>query len=132
MRSEPSPTPSSGRATRRSRRRAGSSGRFMATGGEPALGLVGQEVLEGGGGLERDLLGQEVAAGQRAAGYRVGVLAPDLGDVAVVAADEAVLAPQGEQRDSDALPPRGGGVIVCQVGAGRGAVVLARGMDRGG
>jgi hypothetical protein len=93
--------------------------------------LVGQEVLEGGGGLERDLFGQEVAAGQRAAGYRVGVLAPDLGHVAVVAADEAVLAPEGEQRDGDALAARRGGVVVFEVGAGGGAVVLARGVDRG-
>ena len=93
--------------------------------------LVGEEVLEGGAGLERDLLGQEVAAGQRAAGYRVGVLAPDLGDVAVVAADEAVLAPEREQRDGDALTARGRGIIVFQIGAGRGAVVLARGVDRG-
>jgi hypothetical protein len=93
--------------------------------------LVGQEVLEGGGGLERDLLGQEVAAGQRAAGHRVGVLAPDLGDVAVVAADEAVFAPEGEQWDGDALAAGGGGVIVFQVGADGGAVVLAGGVDRG-
>jgi hypothetical protein len=93
--------------------------------------LVGQEVLEGGGGLERDLLGQEVAAGQGAAGYRVGVLAPDLGDIAIVAADEAVLAPEREQWDGDALAAGGGGVIVFQVGADGGAVVLARGVDRG-
>jgi hypothetical protein len=94
-------------------------------------GLVGEEVLEGGGRLERDFLGQEVAAGQRAAGHGVGVLAPDLGDVAVVAADEAMLAPEGEQRDRDALAAGGGGVVIVQVGAGSGAVVLARGVDRG-
>ncbi len=93
--------------------------------------LVGQEVLEGGGRLHRDLLGQEVAAGQRAAGHRVGVLAPHRGDVAVVAADEAVLAPEGQQRDGDALAARRGGVVVVQVGPGRGAVVLAGGVDRG-
>ena len=93
--------------------------------------LVGQELLEGGGGLERDLFGQEVAAGQRSAGYRVGVLAPDLGHVAVMAADEAVLAPQGEQRGDDPLAAGRGGVIVVQVGADRGPVVLAGGVDRG-
>ena len=66
-----------------------------------------------------------MAAGQGAAGHRVGVFAPDLGDVAVVAADEAVLAPEGEQGDADALAPRRGGVIVCQIGARCGALVLA-------
>ncbi len=84
--------------------------------GGPRLGawsaLVGEEVLEGGGGLERDLFGQEVAAGQRAAGHGVGVLAPDLGQVAVVAAEEAVLAPEREQRDGDALAAGRGGVVV--------------------
>src|SRR3984957_2726752 len=77
--------------------------------------LVGEEVLEGGGGLEWHLFGQEVAAGQRPAGHGVGVLAPDLGQVAVVAAEEAVLAPEREQRGGDALAGGGGGGIVFEV-----------------
>jgi hypothetical protein len=48
-----------------------------------------------------------------------------------VAADEAVLAPEREQRRGDALASCRGGVVVRQVGARRGAVILARGVDRG-
>src|ERR1700722_9239786 len=107
--------------------RASSAGRAWTA--WPAL--VGEEVLEGGGGLERYLFGQEVAAGQRPAGHGVGVLAPDLGQIAVVAAEEAVLAPEREQRGGDALAAGGGGVIVFEVGAHGRAVVLARGVDGG-
>src|ERR1700722_11571180 len=93
--------------------------------------LVLEEVAQGGGGLCRAFLGEEVAAGQGAGAHVVGVLAPDRRDVAVVLAHEAVLAPQGEQRGGDPLAAGGGGVIVVQVGADGGAVVLARGVDGG-
>jgi len=49
-----------------------------------------------------------------------------------VAADEAVLSPQGQQRDGHLLAPGGGRVVVRQVGAGGGAVVLAGGVDHRG
>ena len=70
-----------------------------------------------------------MAAGQGAAVDLVGVLAPDLEHV-VVAADEAVLAPEGEQRGGHLLAAGGGRVVVGQVGGGGGAVVLAGGVDR--
>ena len=49
-----------------------------------------------------------------------------------MAADEAVLSPQGQQRDGHLLAPGGGRVVVRQVGAGGGAVVLAGGVDHRG
>jgi hypothetical protein len=70
-----------------------------------------------------------MAAGQGAAVDLVGVLAPDLEHV-VVAADEAVLAPEGEQRGGHLLAAGGGRVVVGQVDGRGGAVVLAGGVDR--
>jgi hypothetical protein len=48
-----------------------------------------------------------------------------------VAADEAVLAPERQHRDLDALPAGGGRVVVGQVEGDRRPVVLAGGVDRG-
>lgn len=66
-----------------------------------------------------------MTAGQGTALHLVSVLAPDREHVPVVAADEAVLAPEREQRRGDALAPRRGGVVVREIGARRGAVILA-------
>src|SRR6202034_143181 len=79
---------------------------------EDSPALLPEESLERGRGLERDLLGEEVAARQRAALHLVGVLAPDRGDVAVVLADEAMLAPQGQDRGGDLLAAGRGRVVV--------------------
>jgi hypothetical protein len=72
-----------------------------------------------------------MTAGQRVAVGLDRVLAPDREHVAVMAADEAVLAPQREQRGGHLLTPRGRRVVVDQVDAGGGAVVLAGAVDRG-
>jgi hypothetical protein len=93
--------------------------------------LVPEEPQEGRGRFQRDFFRQVVAAGQGTAFYLARVFAPDREHVAVVAADEAVLAPQREQRHGHALAPGRGRVVIGQVGARRGPVVLARGVDRG-
>jgi hypothetical protein len=72
-----------------------------------------------------------MTAGQRVAVDLDRVLAPDREHVAVMAADEAVLPPQREQRGGHLLTPRGGRVVVGQVDGGGGAVVLAGAVDRG-
>jgi hypothetical protein len=81
--------------------------------------------------LQRYLLGEVMTAGQRVAVGLDRVLAPDREHVVVMAADEAVLAPQREQRGGHLLPPRGGRVVVGQVDGGGGAIVLAGAVDRG-
>jgi hypothetical protein len=53
--------------------------------------------------LQRYLLGKVVTAGQRVTVGLDRVLAPDREHVAVMAADEAVLAPQREQRGGHLL-----------------------------
>src|SRR5262249_56009160 len=81
--------------------------------------------------LRRYLLGKVMTAGQRVAVGFGRVLAPDREDVAVMAADEAGLARQREQRGGHLLTARGGRVVVDQVDGGGGAVVLAGAVDRG-
>jgi hypothetical protein len=57
--------------------------------------------------LQRYLLGKVMTAGQRVAIGLDRVLAPDREHVTVMAADEAVLAPQREQRGGHLLAARG-------------------------
>src|ERR1700742_3859407 len=95
------------------------------------LTLVFEEIPQGGGGFPGGFLGEEVTAREGAALDVFRILAPDRRDVAVVPADETVLAPEGEQRGDDLLAAGRRGVIVVQVGADGGAVVLAGGVDRG-
>ena len=90
-----------------------------------------EELKESRCRLQRYLLGKVVTAGQRVAVGLDRVLAPDRKHVGVMAADEAVLAPQREQRGGHLLTARGGRVVIGQVDGGGGAIVLAGAVDRG-
>ena len=82
-------------------------------------------------GRLRGLLGDVVVAGQRGAGDVVGVLGPD-GRYVVVAADEAVLAPERQQRLGEPASGRRVLLVVDEVDRAGRAVVLAGGVDRAG
>src|SRR5215469_9365875 len=135
------PPPASRRSHRRSvvrminttsdgRRRIGRIRRDQRQAGTFRL-ILFKKVLKSRGRLHRHLLGEVVAAGQRAAVDLDRVLLPDRQHVVVVAADEAVLTPQREQRRGHLLAAGGGRVVVVQVDGGGGTVVLAGGVDRG-
>jgi len=71
-----------------------------------------------------------MTTGQRVAVGLDRVLAPDREHVGVMAADEAVLAPQREQRGGHLLTARGGRVVIGQVDGGGGTIILAGAVDR--
>jgi hypothetical protein len=89
-----------------------------------------KELKESSGRLQGNLFRHVVPARQRAAVDLDRVLAPDREDVPIVAADEAVLTPQGQQRGGHLIAAGRGRVVVRQVGRGGGPVVLAGGVDR--
>ena len=89
-------------------------------GGEPRGGVVGQ------------LFGDEVAGVHRAALDRGRALRAPQRERIVEAADDAARAPQHEQLAGDLLAGGARRAVVLEVDRRRGAVVLARGVDRVG
>jgi hypothetical protein len=82
--------------------------------------------------LVGQLFGNEVAGWHRQARHRRGALCLPGRDRIEQAADDAALAPEDERLAGDLVARGARGPIVLEVDRRRGAVVLARGVDRVG
>src|SRR4029453_7190885 len=90
--------------------------------GRAGTEVLGEEGAEGCGDQGRGFLGEEVAGGQGLAADADGGFLPDAERV-VAAADEALAAPQHEDRAFELVPRGEGLVVVDQVNGRRRAVV---------